>query len=360
MSQAVNEPHYVQPQRYVGFDTITTQIENRLLKRGFQFNIMAVGRSGLGKSTLVNTLFSSKLTESSGRRHADEPIEKTTEIKVSSHVLVENNVRLNINVIDTPGFGDQINNEKCWEPLVKYIKEQHSQYLRKELTAQRERYIADTRVHCILYFIQPHGKKLKQLDVQVLKKLTEIANVVPVIAKSDSLTLEERSEFKKILQNEFIKYNFNIYPYDSDDLYDDERQLNEDIKSLIPFAISGSDREVQINGEIVKGRKTKWGVINVEDVSQCEFVFLRDFLTRTHLQDLIETTSLLHYESFRSKQLIALKENANNPNRQSNPLPMHQQNVTQANQPPQQQQQQQPPVQHTQSMLPSENAYPRQ
>ena len=51
MSQTLNEPHFVQPQKYVGFDTITTQIENRLLKRGFQYNIMAVGRSGLVKST---------------------------------------------------------------------------------------------------------------------------------------------------------------------------------------------------------------------------------------------------------------------------------------------------------------------
>lgn len=310
----------MKPQKYVGFDTITTQIENRLIKKGFQFNIMMVGRSGLGKSTLVNTLFSSHLVDSNGRKLALEPIEKTTEIKVNSHTLEENHVRLNINVIDTPGFGDEINNEKCWEPLVKYIKEQHSQYLRKELTAQRERNIPDTRVHCILYFIPPNGKKLKPLDIQALKKLSEIANVVPIIAKSDSLTLEERTNFKKLLQSDFVNHNFNIYPYDSEDLYAEERQLNEDIKSLIPFAIVGSENDININGEFVKGRKTRWGVINVEDVSQCEFVFLRDFLTRTHLQDLIETTSLIHYETFRSKQLIALKENASNPNRQSAPI----------------------------------------
>ncbi|CUM64263.1 uncharacterized protein PRCAT00001860001 [Priceomyces carsonii] len=332
MSVLHNEENIIHPKRYVGFDTVTTQIENRLLKRGFQFNIMVVGRSGLGKSTLVNTLFSSGLVQSNGRKSSEEPIEKTTEIKVSSHVLSENNVRLNINVIDTPGFGDQINNEKCWEPLVKYIKEQHSQYLRKELTAQREKHIPDTRVHCILYFISPHVNKLKPLDIQALKKLSEIANIVPIIAKADSLTLEERSQLKKNLQNEFIKYNFNIYPYDSEELYDDERQLNADIKSLIPFAIAGSEKEIQINGETFRGRQTQWGTINVEDVSQCEFVFLRDFLTRTHLQDLIETTALTHYETFRSKQLIALKENANNPNRQSNPLPPQPNNQSQSQQ----------------------------
>lgn len=307
----------VQPGKYVGFDTITSQIENRLLKRGFQFNIMVVGKSGLGKTTLVNTLFSSKLATTQGRRSVEIPTEQTTEIKIHSHTLVENNVRLNINVIDTPGFGDQINNEKCWEPLVKYIKEQHSQYLRKELTAQRERFLPDTRVHCILYFLAPNGSKLKALDIQTLKKLSEVANVVPVIAKSDSLTLPERASFKKLLQQEFTKHNLNIYPYDSDDLYEDEKQLNEDIKSLIPFAIVGSEREFELNGELVRGRKSKWGAINIEDVSQCEFVFLRDFLTRTHLQDLIETTAVVHYETFRAKQLIALKENAAGANRLS-------------------------------------------
>lgn len=46
----------------------------------------------------------------------------------------------------------------------------------------------------------------------------------------------------------------------------------------------------------------------VEDEAHCDFVKLRDFLTRTHLQDLIETTAMVHYESFRTRQLLALKE----------------------------------------------------
>jgi septin 3/9/12 len=29
---------------YVGFDTITQQIEKKLLKRGFHFNVMVVGK----------------------------------------------------------------------------------------------------------------------------------------------------------------------------------------------------------------------------------------------------------------------------------------------------------------------------
>jgi Septin len=80
---------------------------------------------------------------------------------------------------------------------VKYIKDQHSAYLRKELTAMRDRYIQDTRIHCCLYFINPTGHALRPIDVIVMKKLSEVVNVVPVIAKADSLTLEERESFKQ-------------------------------------------------------------------------------------------------------------------------------------------------------------------
>jgi len=37
-------------------------------------------------------------------------------------VIVENGVRLKLNIVDTPGYGDQINNEGCWEPIVRYVR----------------------------------------------------------------------------------------------------------------------------------------------------------------------------------------------------------------------------------------------
>ena len=87
-------------------------------------------------------------------------------------------------------------------------------------------------------------------------------------------------------------------------------KTNTMIQSLIPFAVVGSERTVVIDGKQVRGRKNRYGVVNVENENHCEFVFLRNFLTRSHLQDLIETTSATHYESFRSRQLLALKESS--------------------------------------------------
>lgn len=39
------------------------------------------GQTGLGKSTMVNTLFASHLIDSKGRLEVDEPIRQTTEIQ---------------------------------------------------------------------------------------------------------------------------------------------------------------------------------------------------------------------------------------------------------------------------------------
>ncbi|KAF6121641.1 hypothetical protein HJG60_017039 [Phyllostomus discolor] len=47
---------------YIGIDTIIEQMRKKTMKTGFDFNIMVVGQSGLGKSTLVNTLFKSQVS----------------------------------------------------------------------------------------------------------------------------------------------------------------------------------------------------------------------------------------------------------------------------------------------------------
>lgn len=43
------------------------------------------GQTGLGKSTLVNTIFASHLIDSKGRLTPNEPVRSTTEIQTVSH-----------------------------------------------------------------------------------------------------------------------------------------------------------------------------------------------------------------------------------------------------------------------------------
>ena len=46
---------------YVGFNNLPNQIHRRYVKNGFQFTLMVVGESGLGKTTFVNTLVNTQL-----------------------------------------------------------------------------------------------------------------------------------------------------------------------------------------------------------------------------------------------------------------------------------------------------------
>ncbi|KAL6092394.1 hypothetical protein STEG23_031752 [Scotinomys teguina] len=289
---------------YIGIDTIIEQMRQKTMKTGFDFNIMVVGQSGLGKSTLVNTLFKSQVSRKASSWNREEKIPKTVEIKAIGHVIEEGGVKMKLTVIDTPGFGDQINNENCWEPIEKYINEQYEKFLKEEVNIARKKRIPDTRVHCCLYFISPTGHSLRPLDLEFMKHLSKVVNIIPVIAKADTMTLEEKSEFKQRVRKELEVNGIEFYPQKEFDEDLEDKTENDKIRQeSMPFAVVGSDKEYQVNGKRVLGRKTPWGIIEVENLNHCEFALLRDFVIRTHLQDLKEVTHNIHYETYRAKRL---------------------------------------------------------
>ncbi|XP_049717371.1 septin-9 isoform X1 [Elephas maximus indicus] len=288
---------------YVGIDSILEQMRRKAMKQGFEFNIMVVGQSGLGKSTLINTLFKSKISRKSVQPTSEERIPKTIEIKSITHDIEEKGVRMKLTVIDTPGFGDHINNENCWQPIMKFINDQYEKYLQEEININRKKRIPDTRVHCCLYFIPATGHALRPLDIEFMKRLSKVVNIVPVIAKADTLTLEERVYFKQRITADLLSNGIDVYPQKEFDEDSEDRLVNEKFREMIPFAVVGSDHEYQVNGKRILGRKTKWGTIEVENTTHCEFAYLRDLLIRTHMQNIKDITSSIHFEAYRVKRL---------------------------------------------------------
>ena len=82
--------------------------------------------------------------------------------------IEERGVRLRLTVVDTPGFGDAIDNDGCFKAIIAYIDDQFEKYLKDESGLNR-RNIRDNRVHCCFYFISPTGHGLKPLDVAFMK-----------------------------------------------------------------------------------------------------------------------------------------------------------------------------------------------
>lgn len=78
----------------------------RLLTQFWFFFCGYLGETGIGKSTLMDTLFNTKF-ESDPATHNEPGVR----LKARSYELQESNVRLKLTIVDTVGFGDQINKD---------------------------------------------------------------------------------------------------------------------------------------------------------------------------------------------------------------------------------------------------------
>ncbi|KAF3833505.1 hypothetical protein F7725_024709 [Dissostichus mawsoni] len=250
---------------YVGFANLPNQVYRKSVKRGFEFTLMVVGESGLGKSTLINSLFLTELysPEYPGPSHR---IKKTVQVEQSKVLVKEGGVHLLLTIVDTPG----------WQPVIDYIDSKFEDYLNAESRVNR-RQMPDSRVQCCLYFIAPSGHGLKPLDIEFMKREHH-----PLIAKADTMTPEECQQFKHQIMKEIQEHKIKIYEFpETDD--EEEMKMVRRIKDRLPLAVVGME-----NGE------------------HCDFTILRNMLIRTNMQDLKDVTNNVHYENYRSRKLAAV------------------------------------------------------
>lgn len=291
----------------VGFANLPSQVQRKAQQKGFEFTLLLVGESGLGKSTLVSSLFliDHLYGEPNSREipTAAERTQKTVEIQPTMVEIEERGVRLRLTVVDTPGFGDSLSGTDQTGPIVSYIDKQFQQYLDDESGLNR-RNITDTRVHCCFYFISPHTNGLRPIDVEFMKTLHHKVNIVPIIAKSDTLTITEIRNKKKLILADIEKHGIRIYQLPEADEDEDpgyKKQLDS-LKSSVPFAIVGSTETFEVKGKRIRGRLYPWGVVEIENPQHSDFSLLRSMLI-SHMQDLQEVTHDLHYENYRAQVL---------------------------------------------------------
>ncbi|KAJ1033871.1 hypothetical protein NDA16_000079 [Ustilago loliicola] len=292
---------------YVGFANLPNQVHRKSVRKGFTFTAMVVGESGLGKSTLINTLFNTTLypRKEVPPPHQERP--KTVSIESISSDIEENGVRLRLNVVDTPGFGDYINNDKSWKPIVDNIESRFDNYLEQENRVNRNK-LQDNRVHACIYFVQPTGHSLRPIDIEFMRRLHQKVNLIPVIAKSDTLTDEEIVAFKQRILNDIAHHKIEIFHAPMYENEDEETMLEiQEIQGKVPFAVVGSNTEIDTpDGRRVRGRAYPWGVLEVDNEEHCDFVKLRQMLIHTHMEELKEHTNNVLYEKYRSEKLVAM------------------------------------------------------
>lgn len=287
----------------VGFANLPNQYLRRSTKLGFQLNLLVVGESGIGKSTLINSLFGKKIYPTKEVKPVSSETSTSVIMQTYFQDLEENKVKLGLTVVDAVGFGDSLNNENSWKPIVDYLEDKYDAYLDQERRVNRKKSV-DTRIHCCLYFISPTGHCLKPLDIETMKALHERVNIIPIIAKADTLTEEERLAFKKRVLDDIDFHKINIFNLDDDEPDQDFRARIRELQEKTPFAIVASEEEYDLNGQKVRGRKYPWGVIDIENEEHSDFIKLRNLIIRHHMEDLKTKTHEILYEKYRSEKLV--------------------------------------------------------
>ncbi|EHB00063.1 Septin-8 [Heterocephalus glaber] len=243
-----------------------------------------------------------------------------------------------------------------YRPIVDYIDAQFENYLQEELKIRRSLFdYHDTRIHVCLYFITPTGHSLKSLDLVTMKKLDSKVNIIPIIAKADTISKSELHKFKIKIMGELVSNGVQIYQFPTDD--EAVAEINAVMNAHLPFAVVGSTEEVKVGNKLVRARQYPWGVVqgecgptralqscclhrppppacvpasprpqprtlsaparrvpasrpmphvpllSVENENHCDFVKLREMLIRVNMEDLREQTHSRHYELYRRCKL---------------------------------------------------------
>lgn len=265
--------------------------------------MLLIGENGIGKRTFINTLCKQNY-------FGDDSLEDiglgTTE-KVNLDVKTE---ILNINEPDsipiklqfsiTKNFGFNIQNYNNSHQIIQFIETIYQTILDQEQKIDRNVNFEDNRIHIGIYFIKPNGKGLNELDIECMKAVSERINLIPVIAKNDSLTIDELKLNKELITNDIKRNKINIYNLHSHGFSEEEDIFLNYLQSKLPFSVISS-KLTDENGNFI--RKNASGIIQIEDEKVCDIKLLRTVLFGSHLQEFKDVTVNEKYESFRVEQL---------------------------------------------------------
>lgn len=138
-----------------------------------------------------------------------------------------NGDRIALTIIDTPSLeilsNDELKVEHQVNDILRCIESKFEHTLKHEQQVKREPIrLSDTHVHCCLYFLHPsiiepaqrasnskHPSitettriSMAKMDIRAMKRIGKRANVLPVIGRSDELTVQQLSDVRAWLRTE--------------------------------------------------------------------------------------------------------------------------------------------------------------
>ena len=203
--------------------------------------------------------------------------------------------------------GENLDDSLCFDEITLYLEQQFDIVLAEETRIRRNPRFEDTRVHIALYFIEPTGHGLRQVDIELMKRMSRYTNVLPIISKADSFTKEELAQFRKNIMDDIERFHVPVFKFDVDPEDDDLETIEENqaLANLQPFAVVCSDLKNE-RGQYV--RHYPWGTVDINDEKASDLHVLKNVLFGSHLQEFKDTTQNLLYENYRAEKLSTVSE----------------------------------------------------
>lgn len=271
----------------VGFSSAPDQVRNKSTQEGFSINILIVGRRGSGSATLINSMFGAPLVAKN----------RSNTLTTTKNEIIENDISLQTTI--TTFHDNDIT------PVVNYIESKNEEYFENEQGIHKS--FRDNRIHVCLYMF-PSDEPTEQ-EIKAMQTLSKLCNFLPIIPKADMYLPEELAGRKEYLKKLLLEHGISFFKPQT---AQEESDMDDDLVDLInnlPFAVIASESIYESDGDIIRGRKYPWGMINIESGVGNDWKRLQKLLINTNLDELIERTNLEFYSTYR-KGIIELENSS--------------------------------------------------
>ena len=212
---------------------------------------------------------------------------------------------LQVTLVDTPGYGESLDAQESFDVVEQFIDGLFERQLRAESSwsprdAERLR-LQDPLVHVCLYFIAPH--RLKHMDIAFMRALHKKVNIVPIIAKSDTMTTKEKEEFKQQLRETLQREGIEAYAFDQGVIRSMEAQDKCEYQQ--PWAVIGSTDAYLDAGHQVYLRKYPWGDALSSEPAHSDLPALRNLLMWSGQWHDLKMAARSKYELWRASRPLS-------------------------------------------------------
>lgn len=304
------------------YSKIAEQYSRYSADSSFVLNMLVAGRRGSGASTLVNALFSAPLVTK------NRPSKFTTTV----NEIVEDGVRLRVAITTY--------HENDFEAVNKFIRQKNEEYYEQEqgLTVK----IEDRRIHVCLYLVPMDS--IQPAEVEGVKQLSKVCNLIPIISKADSYTVDELRQkkedvFRMITDNDISVYQYSCFetgapsasaggrPPDRTDASEksgsaeaatsiagdrladlrmaENRRADPSGSALVAsnlIATVASEKSYDLQGNIIRGRRYLWGFIDIYNEAFSDFRRLQRILLEKCYEDFLWKTDVEYYNEHRKNR----------------------------------------------------------